>query len=133
MKWLVCFLISHQQKILDITLNNILIIFQWINLELEFRTYFSEYTNRNTFNWHKNIHMVLGLELRAYTLSHSSSPFFVKILFEIESLGAICPCWLQNEILLISAPWIARVTVVSHWSLVVCIYLYTDVNDNLIK
>jgi hypothetical protein len=28
---------------------------------------------------------ILGLELRAYTLSHSTSPFFVKGFFEIGS------------------------------------------------
>jgi hypothetical protein len=28
---------------------------------------------------------VLGLELRAFTLSHSTSPIFVKVFFEIGS------------------------------------------------
>jgi hypothetical protein len=31
--------------------------------------------------------VVLGLELRAYTLSHSTSPFFCDGIFEIESHG----------------------------------------------
>jgi hypothetical protein len=31
--------------------------------------------------------VVLGLELRAYTLSHSTSPFFLKGIFEIGSLN----------------------------------------------
>jgi hypothetical protein len=31
---------------------------------------------------------VLGLQLRAYTLSHSTSPFFVMGVFEIDELVA---------------------------------------------
>jgi hypothetical protein len=31
--------------------------------------------------------MVLGFELRAYTLRHSTSPFFVMDIFKIESCG----------------------------------------------
>jgi hypothetical protein len=34
---------------------------------------------------HACMHMVVGLELRAYTLSHSTSPF-IEGFFEIESL-----------------------------------------------
>jgi hypothetical protein len=33
---------------------------------------------------------VLGLELRAYTLNHSTKPFSVKGFFEIGSLRTIC-------------------------------------------
>jgi hypothetical protein len=47
---------------------------------------------------------VLGLELRAYTLSHSTSLFFVMGFFEIGSHITICPDWLQTVVLLISAP-----------------------------
>jgi hypothetical protein len=46
---------------------------------------------------------VLGLKLRAYTLSHSTSPFVVKGFFEIGSCGTICLGWLRTVILLISA------------------------------
>jgi hypothetical protein len=34
---------------------------------------------------------VLGLELRAYTLSHSTSPFFVMRFFKIGSLELFTP------------------------------------------
>jgi hypothetical protein len=44
----------------------------------------------------------LGFELRAYTLSHSTSPFFV-IFFLDRVSQTICPGWLQTTILLISA------------------------------
>jgi hypothetical protein len=37
---------------------------------------------------------VLEFELRAYTLSQSTSPFFVMGFFEIGSCGPICPGWL---------------------------------------
>jgi hypothetical protein len=46
---------------------------------------------------------VLGFELRAYTLSHSTSPFFVLDIFKIGSCGIICLGWLQTSILLIAA------------------------------
>jgi hypothetical protein len=45
---------------------------------------------------------VLGLELRAFTSSHSTSPVFVKGFFGIGSCGTICPGWLRTTILLIS-------------------------------
>jgi hypothetical protein len=45
---------------------------------------------------------VLGLELRAFTLSHSTSPIFVIGFFERVS-RTICPGWFQAVILLISA------------------------------
>jgi hypothetical protein len=45
---------------------------------------------------------VLAFELRAYALSHSTSPFFEKGFFEIESYGTIFLVWLSPEILLIS-------------------------------
>jgi hypothetical protein len=34
--------------------------------------------------------VVLGFELRAYTLSHSTSPFFMLGIFEIGSHRTIC-------------------------------------------
>jgi hypothetical protein len=37
---------------------------------------------------------VLGLELRAYTLSHSTSPFLMKGFFKIGPYKLICPGWL---------------------------------------
>jgi hypothetical protein len=46
---------------------------------------------------------VLGLELRAYTLSHSTSPFFVMVFFEIGSGKLFALGWLKTVILLISA------------------------------
>jgi hypothetical protein len=39
---------------------------------------------------------VLGLELRVYTLSHSTSPFLCWIFFEIRSWRTVCPGWLLN-------------------------------------
>jgi hypothetical protein len=45
---------------------------------------------------------VLGFELRAYTLTQSTSPFFVMCFFKIV-LGTICTGWLWITILLISA------------------------------
>jgi hypothetical protein len=42
---------------------------------------------------------VLGLELRAYTLSHSTSPF-CDGYFRDRVSRTICPHWLQNSILL---------------------------------
>jgi hypothetical protein len=37
---------------------------------------------------------VLGVELRAFTLSHSTSPFFVKVFFEIGSYELFARYWL---------------------------------------
>jgi hypothetical protein len=45
--------------------------------------------------------VVLGLELRAYTLSHSTSPFYDGF-FQDRVLQTICLGWLQTAILLIS-------------------------------
>jgi hypothetical protein len=56
---------------------------------------------------------VLGFELRAYTLSHSASPFLQKVFFEIGSPGTICLDWLQTVILLIPVSGIARIPGVS--------------------
>jgi hypothetical protein len=56
---------------------------------------------------------VLGLELRAYTLSHSTSPFLWRVFWDRVS-KTICPGWLHTTILLISASWVARITDMSH-------------------
>jgi hypothetical protein len=48
--------------------------------------------------------VVLGLELRAYTLSHSTSPFFFCDEFFWDRVSwTICLGWLQTMIFLISA------------------------------
>jgi hypothetical protein len=47
---------------------------------------------------------VLGFELRAFTLSHSTSPFFCDGFFWDRVLRTICLGWLQTTIL-ISASW----------------------------
>jgi hypothetical protein len=51
--------------------------------------------------------LVLGFELRAYTLSHSTWPFLWWVFF--------WPDWPQVTVLLITASWVARITVLSHW------------------
>jgi hypothetical protein len=56
----------------------------------------------------------LGLEIRAYTLSHSTSPFFCDEYFRDRVSRAIYPGWLRTMILLISASWVARVTGMNH-------------------
>jgi hypothetical protein len=47
-------------------------------------------------------------------LSHSTSPIFMKG-FRDKFAWTICPGWLWTVILLISASWVARILVVSHW------------------
>jgi hypothetical protein len=47
--------------------------------------------------------MVLGFELKAYTLNHSTRPFFVIGVFRGKVSGTVCPGGLQTVILLISA------------------------------
>jgi hypothetical protein len=47
--------------------------------------------------------VVLRLELRAYTLSQSTSPIFVVGFLEIKSQELFAWGWLQTTILLISA------------------------------
>jgi hypothetical protein len=46
---------------------------------------------------------VLEFELRAYTLSHSTSPFFDR-LFQDRVSQIVCPGWLQTMIFQISPP-----------------------------
>jgi hypothetical protein len=57
------------------------------------------------------IFVVLGFELRAYTLNHSTNPFCDGVFQDRISPAS---CWLQIMILLISASWVARITGVSH-------------------
>jgi hypothetical protein len=51
----------------------------------------------------------LGLELRAYSLSHSTCP----VLWSVSQ--TICLGCFQTMILLISASWVARIRAVSQW------------------
>jgi hypothetical protein len=55
---------------------------------------------------------VLGLELRAYTLNHSTSTFMWRMFSRV--WWTICLGWLWTLILLISASWVARIIIVSH-------------------
>jgi hypothetical protein len=57
--------------------------------------------------------VVLGFELKAYTLSHSTAHF----CFQDRVLETICLGWLQRMILLISGSWVVRITDMSHWCL----------------
>jgi hypothetical protein len=57
---------------------------------------------------------VLGFELRAYTLSHSTSPFLWWDYFKIGCPELFAQDWLWTSILLISASWVARHIGVSH-------------------
>jgi hypothetical protein len=57
---------------------------------------------------------VLGLELRAYTLSHSTIPSFLWWVFQDRVSWTICPGWLWTVILLIAASWLARIIGLSH-------------------
>jgi hypothetical protein len=52
---------------------------------------------------------VLGLGLRAYTLSHSTSPFYQDRVSQ-----TICLGWLRTANFLISASWVAKIIGVSH-------------------
>jgi hypothetical protein len=47
--------------------------------------------------------VVLGLELRAYTLSHSTSPFLCDVFFRDRVSQTVCLGWLRTAILLMSA------------------------------
>jgi hypothetical protein len=57
--------------------------------------------------------LILGFELRADTLSHSTNPFLLWFFWDRVS-WTICPGWLRIEIFPISASWEARVTGLSH-------------------
>jgi hypothetical protein len=78
---------------------------------------------------------VLGFELRAYTLSHSTSLFFVMGFFEIGSqelfrvLRTIFLGWFRTEIFLISASLVARIT--GHQCLTNSIHLVTILDSGI--
>jgi hypothetical protein len=62
---------------------------------------------------------VLGLERRACTLSHSTTPLCVCVRYFLDRVSwTICPFWLWTSILLISASWVTRIIGVSHQHLV---------------
>jgi hypothetical protein len=48
--------------------------------------------------------VVVGLELRAFTWSHSTSPTFCDRVSQDKVSGTICPGWLQTVILLSLPP-----------------------------
>jgi hypothetical protein len=60
---------------------------------------------------------VLEFELRTYTLSHSTNSVFCGGYFQDKFSWTICPSWLQNVILLVSASWTVRIIGVSNWCL----------------
>jgi hypothetical protein len=65
---------------------------------------------------------VLGLELRGYTLSHSTSPLCEGFFWD-RVLQSICPVWLWIMTLVISTSWVARITGVRHWHPVLSLLL----------
>jgi hypothetical protein len=58
--------------------------------------------------------VVLGLELRAYTFRHPTSPFCQGFFWD-RVLQIICLGWIWTAFLLICASYVARVTGMSHW------------------
>jgi hypothetical protein len=60
--------------------------------------------------------VTLGLELRAYTLSHYTSPFLWWV-FSRQGLENYLPGLALNHDFLISASWVARIIGVSLWHL----------------
>jgi hypothetical protein len=82
-------------------------------------TFLFEVKHSNMFNacykwlkWFFFFLVVLGLELRAYILSHSTIPFLWGFFWD--RVSNVCPVWLRTAILLISASWVARIIGVSH-------------------
>jgi hypothetical protein len=57
---------------------------------------------------------VLGFEIKAYTLSHSSNPFFCIGYFQDRVLQTICSGWPWTTVLLISVSWVVRIIGMSH-------------------
>jgi hypothetical protein len=70
-------------------------------------------TMTHAFFFFSSFFAVLGLELRAYTLCHSTSSFCDGLFWD-RVLQTICLGCLRTVILLISASWVARITGVSH-------------------
>jgi hypothetical protein len=66
--------------------------------------------------------VVLGLEFRAFTLSHSTRPLLWWV-FRVRISWTIAQDWLQTLILLMSASWLARIVDVSHWCLATLVIL----------
>jgi hypothetical protein len=66
-----------------------------------------------TYKEIENFFSVLGLNLRAFTLSHSASSFWDGY-FRDRVSRTICPGWLQTMILLTSASWVARIIGMTH-------------------
>jgi hypothetical protein len=56
---------------------------------------------------------VVGLELRASTLTQSANPFLWRVFWDRVSWNYL-PGWLWTSIILISASWVARMTGMSH-------------------
>jgi hypothetical protein len=57
--------------------------------------------------------LVLGFELKAFTLTCSTSPVFCDRIFWDRVSWTVCLGWLRT-LILISASWVARITGVSH-------------------
>jgi hypothetical protein len=74
-------------------------------------------------------HPILGFELRAYTLSHSTSPFLWWGFSRWGVSRTICLGWLQTRILLNFASWVARITGLSHQCLVPSLSLRLCASD----
>jgi hypothetical protein len=73
----------------------------------------------STNHWHSFFFAVLGLELRAYTLSHCTSTFFCVRYFRDRVSLTICPGWHRT------ASSVARITAVSHWHPASCSFFET--------
>jgi hypothetical protein len=67
--------------------------------------------------------VVLRLELRAYTLSHSTRLFLWKFSLD-RVLQIICLGWLQTTILLISVSWVAMIAGLSHQHLAISYWIW---------
>jgi hypothetical protein len=75
---------------------------------------------------------VLGFELRAFSLSHSTSPFFCDGCLQDRVSWTVCPGWLWTMILLISASWVARITDMSHKHPALLLLLYRKLEPILL-
>jgi hypothetical protein len=67
--------------------------------------------------------LVLRFELRAYIPWTTPPALFWDGFFWDRVSWTICPGWLWNLILLISAFWVIRITGVSHWCLATFVLL----------
>jgi hypothetical protein len=67
--------------------------------------------------------LILGLELRALILSHSTDQIFYNKVFRdrvSKPARSVCTSWLRTVILLIAASWVPRITGVSHQCPALC-------------